>query len=75
MADIPIKDGLSDCQRHRPIRQATAMKLPRLRVPDPRTPGFREEANRQAMKLRDAPEEREALDFIEAAFKPADHPE
>ena len=35
-------------------------------VPDPHAPGFREEANRQALLLRGAPEEAEALNFIEA---------
>jgi len=29
-------------------------------------PGFREEARRQAALLHNAPEEREAMDFIEA---------
>jgi hypothetical protein len=43
------------------------MKLLRVWVPDPRAPGFHEEAQRQALLLRNAPEEREALDFIEAA--------
>ncbi len=43
------------------------MKLLRVWVPDPRAPGFREEAHRQALLLRGAPEEHEALDFIEAA--------
>jgi hypothetical protein len=43
------------------------MKLLRIWVPDPRAPGFAEEARRQAMLLRGAPEEKEALEFIEAA--------
>jgi hypothetical protein len=43
------------------------MKLLRVWVPDPRAPGFGEEAQRQARLLRGAPEEREALDFIAAA--------
>jgi hypothetical protein len=43
------------------------MKLLRVWVPDPRAPGFQEEAHRQALLLRGAPEESEALDFIEAA--------
>lgn len=43
------------------------MKLLRVWVPDPNAPGFREEVHRQALLLRGAPEEREALDFIEAA--------
>jgi hypothetical protein len=41
------------------------MKPPRTCVPDPTAPGFREEAQRQATLLRGAPEEQEALDFIE----------
>jgi hypothetical protein len=43
------------------------MKLLRLWVPDPKAPGFGAEARRQAALLRDAPEEREALDFIAKA--------
>ena len=39
----------------------------RIWVLDTRTPGFRQEARRQAALLRDAPEEREALGFIEEA--------
>jgi hypothetical protein len=42
------------------------MKLIRLWVPDPQAPGFTEKASRQAALLRRAPEESEALAFIEA---------
>jgi len=42
------------------------MKLLRIWVPDTKAPGFAAEARRQAALLRDAPEQREALDFIEA---------
>jgi hypothetical protein len=42
------------------------MKLVRLWVPDPKAPGFRRQARRQAQLLRGAPEEQEALAFIEA---------
>ncbi len=42
------------------------MKLLRLWVPDPMAPCFIEEAKRQAALLRGAPEEIEALRFIEA---------
>lgn len=41
------------------------MKLVRIWVPDPRAPGFAEEARRQAELLAGAPEEADALDFIE----------
>jgi hypothetical protein len=60
-------DGLNKFQRYRANRRAEGMKLLRVWVPDPRAPGFRQEAERQAMLLRNAPEERDALDFIEAA--------
>jgi hypothetical protein len=59
-------DGLSKFRRYRANQQARGMKLLRVWVPDPRAPGFREEAERQARLLRGAPEEAEALDFIEA---------
>ncbi|HJU17193.1 MAG TPA: antitoxin MazE family protein [Stellaceae bacterium] len=61
------EDGLDKFRRYRATRRARGMKLLRIWVPDPHAPGFREEAHRQALLLRDAPEEREALDFIEAA--------
>jgi hypothetical protein len=44
------------------------MKLLRIWVPDTKAPGFAAEARRQAARLRDAPEEKEALDFIEAVM-------
>jgi hypothetical protein len=59
-------DGLDKFQRYRASRRASGMKLLRVWVPDPQAPGFREEARRQAMLLRGAPEEEDALDFIEA---------
>lgn len=61
------EDGLDKFRRYRAVRRARGMKLLRVWVPDPHAPGFREEAERQASLLRGAPEEREALDFIEAA--------
>lgn len=67
MARVPLDDGLSKSQRYRQRRAAQGMKLLRLWVPDPSVPGFAEEVRRQALLLRSAPEEHEALDFIEAA--------
>ena len=43
------------------------MKLLRVWVPDPTTPGFREEARRQAALLHGTAEDEDALDFIENA--------
>ncbi len=60
-------DGLTKFQRYRASRRASGMKLVRLWVPDPHAPGFAEEARRQAQLLVDAPEEAEALDFIDQA--------
>ena len=45
-----------------------ARLVARLDLPDTNTPEFRAEARRQAALLRGAPEEAEALDFIEAAM-------
>jgi hypothetical protein len=59
-------DGLDKFRRYRATRRASGMKLLRVWVPDPSLPGFREEARRQAALLRGAPEQDEALDFIEA---------
>ena len=61
-------DGLVKFSRLRANRRAQGLKLVRLWVPDPKAPGFEEEARRQAALLRTAPEEQEALDFIEAAM-------
>jgi len=58
-------DGRDKFQRYRETRKTRGMKLLRLWVPNPHAPGFREEAERQALLLRNAPEERDALDFIE----------
>jgi hypothetical protein len=59
-------DGLDKFRRYRANRRASGMKRLRVWVPDPHAPGFRKEAERQALLLRGAPEERDALDFIDA---------
>lgn len=60
------EDGLNKFQRYRSSKRARGMKLLRMWVPDPAAPGFAEEARRQAALLQGAPEEIEALAFIEA---------
>ena len=55
-------------QRYRESKRAKGMRLLRIWVPDPLTPGFAEEAARQGRLLRGRPEEQEALDFIEQTF-------
>ncbi len=66
VAGATPNDGLNKFQRHRARRQANGMKLLRIWVPDPHAPGFRDQAEAQARLLRGAPEEQEALDFIES---------
>ena len=68
----PRKGGLDKFRRYRTSQKQRDMKLVRLWVPDPKASGFRQQARRQAMLLRGAPEEQEAVAFIEAA---ADRPE
>jgi hypothetical protein len=60
-------DGPDKFQRYRTTQCSRGMRLLRGWVLDPRAPGFQEQAHRQALLLRGAPEESEALDFIEAA--------
>jgi hypothetical protein len=60
------KDGMDKFRRYRATQKQRGMKLVRLWVPDPKAPGFRAQARRQASLLRGAPEEREALAFVEA---------
>ena len=55
--------------RYRQNKRRQGMKLLRIWVPDPNAPGFAEEVRRQAALLRDAAEEDEVLEFIEAAAK------
>jgi hypothetical protein len=56
-------------QRYRQTQRRKGMKLLRIWAPDPHRPEFAREAERQANLLRGRPEEREALAFIDAAFK------
>ena len=66
MSRAALNDRLDKFKRYRLGKQAKGMKLLRLWVSDPTAPGFAQEAHRQAALLRGAPEETEALDFIEA---------
>jgi hypothetical protein len=64
--DQNVKDGVDKHKRYRMNQKAKGRRLLRIWVPDTRTPEFQAEARRQALLLRGAPEEAEALDFIEA---------
>jgi hypothetical protein len=61
-------DGLSKFQRFRRAQARKGMKLLRIWVPDPKSPGFAAEAARQAELLRGRPEEEDAICFAEAVF-------
>lgn len=67
MPRMASRDGLDKFTRYRANRRARGMRLLRVWLPDPRLPGFREEARRQAALLRSAPEEIEILQFLDAA--------
>ena len=58
-------EQVSKFQRYRQTRRDSGLKLLRVWVPDPRSPAFAQEAHRQALLLRAAPEDAEALAFIE----------
>jgi hypothetical protein len=66
------KHGLDKFRSYHASQKQRGMKLVRLWAPDPKTPGFRRQARRQALLLRGAPEEREALGFIQAVAKFSD---
>ena len=55
-------------RRHRRAMFAAGMRPVQIWVPDTRRPGFAEECRRQSRMLRDDPQEREVLEFIEAAM-------
>jgi Protein of unknown function (DUF3018) len=67
MPRLAPKDGHDKFSRYRASKRSQGLKLVRLWVPDPDAPGFRAEAERQAALLRGAPEEQEAMAFIETA--------
>ena len=62
-------DGMNKFQRYRLRQTHRGMKLLRIWVPDPHTPEFAKEAERQGRLLCGRPEETEAMDFIEAVFE------
>lgn len=66
MPDQATTDGVDKHKRYRMNQKAKGRRLLRIWVPDTRTPEFQAEARRQALLLRGAPEEADALDFIEA---------
>jgi hypothetical protein len=68
MPDQALVEHFDDDENRRRWREAKARLKVRLKLPDTNTPEFLAEARRQAALLRGAPEEAEALDFIEAVM-------
>ncbi len=69
------KDDRSKFARYRANKRAKGMKLLRMWVPDPNAPGFEDEVARQAALLKDAPEQKETLEFFEAIEREDGWPE
>ena len=65
MSSIAASGHVFKPARNQKSSRDSGLKLLRLWVPDPRSPAFAQESHRQAMLLRGAPEEAEALAFIE----------
>ncbi len=61
--------------RYRARKKAAGMKEVRIWTEDPATPSFAERARQEAERLRGAPEEIEALEFIEAVMADLDLPD
>jgi hypothetical protein len=72
MTRSPSRSEFDKFRRYRETRKARGLKQLRLWVDDPRTAAFRRRAKRQAALLRGAPEEEEALSFIERHLDQAD---
>ena len=51
---------------YRANKRRQGLKLVRLWLPDPKSAAFRRRIREQCLALRGQPEDREALDFIEA---------
>jgi hypothetical protein len=59
-------------KQHREGLRAAGLRPLQIWVPDTRRPGFAEECRRQARAVRDDPQEREILDWIERAADTTD---
>lgn len=61
-----VRNEVDKHKRYRSNQKGKGRRLLRIWVPDTRTPEFQAEARRQALLLRDAPDEEEVMAFIEA---------
>ena len=68
MASNP-KRAKSKMQRYRERLRASGLRPVQIWVPDTRAPGFAAEVRAQSLRVSRHRSDREALDFIEAAFE------
>jgi len=59
---------------YRANKRRQGLKLVRLWLPDPKSTTFRRRVRQQCLALRGQPEDKEALDFIEAVNEEEDWP-
>ena len=52
-------------RKHREALRARGLRPIQIWVPDTRKPGFAEEARRQCLALRDDPQEKEIMDWLD----------
>ncbi len=55
-------------RRHRESLRAQGLRPIQIWIPDTRRPGFAEEARRQCLAIRNDPQEKETLEWIEKAM-------
>ncbi len=55
-------------RRHRESLRAQGLRPIQIRIADTRRPGFAEEARRQCLAIRNDPQEKETLEWIEKAM-------
>lgn len=60
--------GKDRVRKHRASLRKRGLRPIQIWVPDTRRPGFAKEVRRQCLALRNDPQEKNALDFIETAM-------
>jgi hypothetical protein len=63
-----VAPGKERVRKHRASLRARGLRPIQIWVPDTRRPGFAKEARRQCLALRNDPQEKEVLNFIERSM-------
>ncbi len=66
--DSKTAPGKERVRKHRASLRARGLRPVQIWVPDTRRPGFAKEARRQCLALRNDPQEKDVLGFIEQAM-------